>query len=197
MTANDSTPEKKPTQADTPEATGGQTTGQEAEAAPAVDELSQQLQQALAERDAHHERWQRTLADWDNFRKRAAKEAEQERLYSLMPLIRDLLPGLDNLQRALQAAEQGGDIEQLVQGVQMVFQQFHDVLAKYHIEVIPAVGQPFDPNLHEAVQQMPSNEHPPMTVLHEVERGYRLHDRIVRPSKVIVSSAAPQAPAES
>jgi len=165
-----------------------------AEATPTEEDV---LLRLARENEELKDRALRLAAEMENLRRRTQRDVADARSFGIANFARDMLAVSDNLQRALQAAEQGGDIEQLVQGVQMVFQQFHDVLAKYHIEVIPAVGQPFDPNLHEAVQQMPSNEHPPMTVLHEVERGYRLHDRIVRPSKVIVSSAAPQAPAES
>jgi molecular chaperone GrpE len=133
----------------------------------------------------------RAQAEFDNFRKRLQKDLDQERQYRAMGIVRDFLPGLDNLQRALQAAKSGGDLQQLVQGVQMVAQQLEDALGKSAVTPIVAAGQPFDPNLHEAVTQIPTNEHPPLTVLQEVERGYMLHDRVVRPSKVIVSSAPP------
>src|SRR5690606_20743417 len=101
-------------------------------------------------------------------------------------------PGLDNLQRALQAAKTTRDLDQLVQGVQMVAQQLDDALARHNVTPIASHGEPFDPNVHEAIQQSPSNEHPALTVLHEVERGYKLRDRVVRPSKVIVSSGPPE-----
>jgi molecular chaperone GrpE len=153
--------------------------------------LEEQLQQAIAERDANLERWQRTQAEFENYRKRSQKEQEQERLYRNLGLVREILPVLDNLQRAVQAAKGTRDVEQLLQGVQMVVQQFTDALARNSIVAIQATGQPFDPNLHEAIQQLPSADHPPMTVLQEVEQGYQLHDRVVRPTKVIVSMAPP------
>jgi molecular chaperone GrpE len=151
--------------------------------------LESQLQQARSERDELQERWQRSVADFDNFCKRMQKEAEQERVYQVLGLARDLLPGIDNLYRTLQAAQTARDLDQLLQGLQMVTKQFDEGLARHQVVPIAAGGQPFDPNLHEAIQQMPSAEHPPMTVLAEVERGYKLRDRVVRPSKVIVSSA--------
>jgi molecular chaperone GrpE len=154
--------------------------------------MKQQLEQALAERDANLAHWQRSQAEFENYRKRSVKEQEQERLYRNLAMVRDFLPVLDNLQRAVGTAKAGSEPSPLLQGVQMVVQQFTDALARHSVVPIQAVGKPFDPNLHEAIQQFPSAEHPPMTVLQDVEQGYTLHDRIVRPSKVIVSMAPPQ-----
>jgi len=146
-----------------------------------------QLKAAIAERDENHNRWLRAQADLENYRKRAQKDAEETRKYQVLSLMRDFLPGLDNLHRAMAAAEKSQSIDELTQGVQMVAQQFETILANHSLQPIEAVGKPFDPNLHEAVQQVPSNEHPPMTVIEEIERGFTLHDRVVRPCKVIVS----------
>lgn len=154
--------------------------------------LAEQLEAARAERDANQQKYLLAVADLDNFRKRMQKELEQQRMYAAMPLARDILPALDNLQRALDAAKSAPDVEQLAQGVQMVSRQFDDLLARHGVMHIDAVGKPFDPNLHEALQQVPAPDSPPMTVLAEFARGYTLHDRIVRPSTVIVS--APAAP---
>ena len=109
----------------------------------------------------------------------------------MLPLAEDLLPALDNLQRALEAAKTATDASQLVQGVQMVARQFDEILGRHQITPIEALGKPFDPNLHRALQQVPGSDQPPMTVLMEYERGYQMHDRVVRPSTVIV--AAPPA----
>lgn len=147
------------------------------------------LQKLQAERDTYYQNWLRAQADQENYRKRVQKEIEQERQYALLPLVRDLLPALDNLDRALQAAGQSNDLAKLVQGVEMVTKQFEALLAKNHIVRIEAVGKPFDPNLHQAMQQIPTADQPPMTVLQEYERGYTLHDRVVRPSTVVVASA--------
>ncbi|NOX57106.1 MAG: nucleotide exchange factor GrpE [Planctomycetes bacterium] len=155
--------------------------------------LQEQLEAAIAERDANYDRWMRARAELDNFRKRSRKEADEMRKYQALSLIRDLLPALDNLERAIQAAEQNQatspqeTLKQLTEGLKMVHRQFLDIIARYGAKPIEAMHQPFDPSLHEAVSQMPSSDHPPMTVLQEVERGYTLHDRVVRPAKVIVS----------
>lgn len=155
--------------------------------APEVDPLTA----ALAERDESRDRLLRAHAELENYRKRVQREREEDRRYAAAPLARDLFPILDNLQRAVTAAEQGGTIDDLRQGVAMVLQQAREILTKHHVQTIAALGQPFDPNLHEALTQIPSAEHPPLTVLQEAETGYTLHDRVLRPAKVIVS--APQA----
>lgn len=149
--------------------------------------LRDQLEAARAERDANRDNWLRAQADLENYRKRVQREMDEASRYRVLPLARDVLPVLDNLRRALTAAEEGGDTAGLVEGVRLVVKQFEDVLARHSVTPIAAVGQPFDPNLHEALQQVPSRDHPPMTVLEEFQRGYRLHDRVLRPSQVVVS----------
>jgi len=167
----------------------GQTATPEARA-DAAAAPEEQLRAALAERDALMQKWLLAVADLDNYRRRVQKEAEQERRYAALPLARDILPALDNLHRALEAAKNGGDVNQLVQGVQMVAKQFDEVLAKHSVVPINAAGKHFDPNLHQALQQVPAPDKPAMTVLAEYERGYTMHDRVVRPSTVIVSAPA-------
>lgn len=159
-----------------------------------ANDMAAQLKAALAERDANQQNWLRAQADLENYRKRTQKEIEQDRQYRALPLARDLLPGLDNLHRALDAARTSKDLQKLVDGVQMVVKQFDDILARHSIVPIEAVGKPFDANLHQALQQVPTADKPPMTVLSEYERGYTLYDRVVRPSTVIVSSAPAEAP---
>lgn len=164
--------------------------GQQAEEKTSPEPVEAQLKAALAERDSFSQKWLLAVADLDNYRRRVQKEAEQERRFAVLPLARDLLPALDNLQRALEAARNGGDVNQLAQGVQMVSKQFDDILARHSVVPIAAVDQPFDPNLHQALQQRPAPGKPPMTVLAECERGYTIHDRVVRPATVIVSAPA-------
>ena len=133
----------------------------------------------------------RTLADMENYRRRAQRELEESRRFESLRLVRDLLPALDGLNRAIASGEQTGDPQTLLSGIRMVAQQFRDILRGHAAEPIEALGQPFDPNFHEALTQMPSAEHPPMTVVQVVEMGYRRHDRVVRPARVIVSSGPP------
>jgi molecular chaperone GrpE len=162
---------------------------QPTDAKSSPDSVESQLKAALAERDAFSQKWLLAIADLDNYRRRVHKEAEQDRRYAALPLARDLLPALDNLRRALEAAKNGGDVNQLAQGVQMVSKQFDDILARHSVVPINAIDQPFDPNLHQALSQQPAPGKPPMTVLAECERGYTIHDRVVRPATVIVSAA--------
>lgn len=163
------------------------------QAAPSAGAPEDQLQLVQAERDALMQKWLIAVADLDNYRRRVQKESEQERRYAVLPLARDILPALDNLHRALEAARNGGDVDQLARGVQMVAKQFDDILAKHSVVPIAAAGKAFDPNLHQAIQQVPAPGKPPMTVITECERGYTLYDRVVRPSTVIVSAPAAEA----
>jgi len=149
------------------------------------------LEAVTAERDELRDLLLRTRAEMENVRKRMNRERDDERRYAALPLARELLPAIDNLHRALAAGERDHDANALLQGVEMVTRQLDEILARHEIKAIPALGQPFDPNLHEALQQVPTADHPPMTVIQEYERGFQLHDRVIRPSKVIVSSSPP------
>jgi len=160
--------------------------------------LREQLEAARAERDANYDLYLRCQAELQNYRKRVQKEADEMRLYQAVPLARDLLPALDNLDRALAVAESSKNVDELLQGVRMVVKQIEAALGRHQIVAIAAAGKPFDPNLHQAVQQVPTSEHPPMTVVQEVERGFTLKDRVVRPATVVVAQAPAQsAPAQA
>jgi molecular chaperone GrpE len=129
----------------------------------------------------------RTAADYDNFRKRARRETQDAELRSKEDFLREVLPVFDNLERAAQHAESATDVKSLADGIAMVMRLFGDTLSKLGIERVPALGQPFDPALHEAVQQFETSEHPPGTIAAEVQAGYRLGDRLVRPAMVVVA----------
>lgn len=144
----------------------------------------------------------RVRAEMENYRKRMQRDSDQQLKYANVPLVRDLIEVVDNLYRALDAASQesAGSTQQtsasqtvaLRDGVQMVLEQLAGVLGKYGCKRIESVGHEFDPNVHEAIAQMPSPEHAAGVVMQEVAAGYLLHDRVVRPSSVIVSSGAPK-----
>src|SRR5580700_111016 len=153
--------------------------------------LMDQLEAARAERDVNYDLYLRTQAELQNYRRRAQKEAEEMRQYQALPVARDLLPALDNLHRALAAAETSGNVQDLVNGVRLVAKQIEAALGRHEVVPIEAAGKPFDPNLHQAIQQIETHEHPPMTVVQEVERGFTLKDRVVRPATVIVSTSPP------
>ena len=154
-----------------------------------LETLRAKLQSAEQKRDEYLDLAQRTRADFENYQKRMKRDLSEERRYAQMPLASDLLAALDNLERATSAAEKAGESGALVQGVVMVQTQLLDILRRHGITRIEAQGQPFDPNLHQAVMQQPSKEHPPMTILQALEQGYLIHDRVLRPARVIVSTA--------
>ena|SRR5438067_3550168 len=132
-----------------------------------------------------HERLLRTAAEFDNFRKRVHKEKDDLRKFAVESLLRDFLPVADNLERALDHAEEH-DLRQVIEGVRLVQKMLGDSLAKHGIVAFSAMGQLFDPNLHEALMQQESDR-PAGTVVSEMARGYKLHDRLVRPAAVVVA----------
>ncbi|MGI9430055.1 MAG: nucleotide exchange factor GrpE [Bythopirellula sp.] len=130
----------------------------------------------------------RLQAEMENLRSRTAREVNEERRYAPMAIIRDLLPVIDNMDRAIEAAQQHNEAATLLEGFQLVRQQLLTVLEQHHCQPIEAVGQPFDPQIHEAILQQPSDEQPANHVLLETQVGYQLHDRVVRASQVIIST---------
>ena len=138
-----------------------------------------------------HERFLRTAAEFENYKKRAVKEKEDTQKFGVERLLKDFLPVMDNLERALDHAEQH-DLKQVIEGVRLVQKLFETTLARHGVTGFSAVGKPFDPSLHEALMQQDSDE-PPGTVVSEMARGYKLHDRLVRPAAVVVAKARTQA----
>ena len=155
---------------------------------PTPDEL-EGLRKRAAERDQFLDLLQRTRAEFENYQKRNQRDREQERLYMTGQFVLEILPVLDNLERATAAARQAGETGPLVQGVAMVHQQFLDLLKRYGVTPIDAAGKPFDAGLHQALVQQPTADKPPNTVVQVVEQGYTHQGRVLRPAKVIVSKA--------
>ena len=143
-----------------------------------------------AEVQAAEDRALRAQAELENYRKRAQREMLEERKYASLPLIRDLLPVIDNLDRALAAAVQSQNAASLLEGIKMVANQFNHVLQQHSCTRIATTGTGFDPNLHQALAQEASPEHAAGIVTREVQVGYSLHDRVVRPAQVFVSTGA-------
>ncbi|HEV3236717.1 MAG TPA: nucleotide exchange factor GrpE [Gemmataceae bacterium] len=184
----------KGTQGDGAPATEAEEQAKENEAATAVLEDLEALRDRTAtlerERDEFRALLQRTRADFENYQKRTQRDLNQERRYCHGALAVDLLPILDNFERAVEAAKQAGETGPLVQGVAMIQAQVLDALKRHGITRIEALGQPFDPNLHQAVMQQPSSQQPPNTVLQVLEQGFMIHDRVLRPARVVVSVPA-------
>ena len=153
-----------------------------------------EAQEAIAELN---ERIVRLTADFDNFRKRAQREKDEARQFANQGLLEKLLPVLDNFEMALTAVK---DADPSVRdGVQMILDQLLGVLKESGVEPVDAMGQPFDPNLHEALSQEETSEVEEGTVVQQVQRGYKLNDRLVRPARVVVAKApraAEEAPTE-
>jgi molecular chaperone GrpE len=159
-----------------------------------IDDLDE-LQKKAAERDEFLSLLQHLRADYANYQKRVQKEIDSTRRYASQGLILDLLAGLDNLERAMAAADNAGDSSGLLDGIRLVHQQLLAAFARHGVQPIAAAGKPFDPAFHEALMQQPNPDLPAQTVLQELQKGYTLHDRVIRPAKVVVSSAASPADA--
>jgi molecular chaperone GrpE len=155
--------------------------GPAAAAEPARDEESRRLKR---EREELYDRLARMQAEFDNARKRAAKEQAEFREYAAAEAIQPLLPILDSLERALAHAPAGGEFRT---GVELIYKQMLDALGKMGLRAIPAVGEPFDPHLHQAVQMVDTTQAPDHQVLEELQRGYKLKDRLLRPAMVRVA----------
>jgi molecular chaperone GrpE len=158
-------------------------------------ELSQAKGRELMEKIKDtHEKMLRAVADLENYKKRAAKEKEEVHKFGIEKLLKDFLPVLDNLDRALAHTQGTPDVVSLSRGLDMVRKQFEDTLQKHGVKAFTAVGQPFDPRLHEAMQQVATTEVPPQHVLSEVVRGFTLNERLIRPALVVVATAPPVEP---
>ena len=151
-----------------------------------------EVEKLQADLAAANDRALRAQAELDNFRKRSFRQMEEERKYASVLLLRDLLSVMDNLDRAIEAAEQNENSSSLLEGVKMVGQQLTGVLEQHHCRPISAKGEIFDPHLHEAIAQHPSADHPAGSVIDVTQIGYQLHDRVVRPSQVLVSAGPPE-----
>ena len=157
------------------------------EAADEADGLAE-LEATRAEAAANYDRYVRAVAELDNYRKRTVRMRAEARDETLRDILLQVAPILDNLRRALRQETQ--EAELLKQGVELICGQFNDVLKGYGLAEIEAVGQPFDPEVHEALAEVPDDEHAPGTVIEEMEKGYKLNDKVVRYARVVVSKAS-------
>jgi molecular chaperone GrpE len=157
---------------------------------PGPDEIEQELEAARGRAEEYLADLRRVAADFDNYRKRVTRDAESQSTRAAESLVQELLPVLDNLERALDASEHH-EQAQVAEGVQLVRQQLIDLLQRRGLEEISAEpGSAFDPHVHEALSQQPS-EHPEGAIVEVWQRGYRLGDRVARPARVVVSSGNP------
>jgi len=160
-----------------------------------VEELRQKLQETAAEARANYDRFLRERADLENFKKRMQREKSEALRFACEPLIRDLLPVIDNLERA--AAHADGNGQSVRAGIEMVVKSLLDILDRHGVKRIEAVCQPFDPTWHQAMAQVETTEHAPNHVVEQHHSGYVLHDRLLRPALVTVSRTKGGAAVES
>lgn len=154
-----------------------------------VEELEARLNEAEAKAD---ENWQRVLrmqADLDNQRKRAERDVENAHKYALEKFAEALLPVRDSLEMGIAAAQGETDAGKILEGTELTLKMLDEVMRKFGIEPIESVGKPFDPELHQAMSMQPSTEHEPNTVINEMQKGYLLNNRLLRPAMVIISKS--------
>jgi molecular chaperone GrpE len=163
--------------------------------APASEEAPPEdpLAEAKAEAARFRDQLLRTAADFDNFRKRSRRELEDAFARGRDSAVKDLLPVFDNLERATSHAGDASDAKALAEGLRIVLKQFADTLEKMGVSRVSTVGSPFDPSVHEAIQQIPSTEHPAGVIVAEVQAGYRAGKNLIRAAMVVVSRGAPEA----
>jgi molecular chaperone GrpE len=150
---------------------------------PAPNELERAQEEAAKLKDM----LVRTAADFDNFRKRTRRELDDARRGGRDDLLKEMLPVFDNLERAIQSAQKATDVKAVADGLAMIVKQFESTLGRTGIQRVPTVGSMFDPSQHEAIQQMETDEHPPGTVVAEVQPGYKEGERLVRAAMVVVA----------
>jgi molecular chaperone GrpE len=137
---------------------------------------------------ALNNKYLRLAAEFDNYKRLAQRDQRDQIRFGNEQLLKELLPVVDNLERAIKAAKDRGSGDSLVQGVDLTLKQLNGALGKFGVQAIPTVGQAFDPSNHQAVASVPSDQVPEQHVVDEFQRGYRLHDRILRPAMVTVST---------
>jgi molecular chaperone GrpE len=145
------------------------------------------LAEAKAEAARMKDQWVRTAADFDNYRKRARREVDDARKSGREEMVKEMLPTFDNLERAIQSAQRATEVKPVAEGLSMVVKQFVDVLGRAGISKIATVGKSFDPMVHEAIQQVETDDHPPGTIVSEIQAGYMQGERLVRAAMVVVA----------
>jgi molecular chaperone GrpE len=160
---------------------------------PAGDPAAQRIATLEKESGELRDRMLRIAAEFDNYKKRVRREQSDNESKAREAVLKDMLEVADNLERAAAAVEGAPDIKALQQGVALVLRQFQSKLERYDVKPLETKGQPFDPRLHDAISQVPSADAPPGSVLNEVQKGYKIGDRLLRPAMVVVAVAPPSA----
>jgi len=162
--------------------------GSESEPVDPIEKLESELYKAREEAAEATQDMLRMQADMENLRKRLVREHEKSRLRTLERFMGDLLPVRDSLERGLEAAsDPAATVEALTEGKQLIMKMLSKVMGDHGLQTIDPLGEPFDPEKHEAMTMLPSDQHDENTVMDVMEKGYQLHDRLIRPAKVVVS----------
>lgn len=176
---NEETPDKCETENDTKKTTSD-----------SLEELEEKLKKAELEAKQSYERFLRTSADFENYKKRNLREISEFKKYANESILSELLCVVDNLERAISSSATDEKINScIVDGVSMTLNEFKKVFENYGVKPVESLCKPFDPNFHQAMMQEESDEHPENTVIAELQKGYTIHDRLLRPSMVVVSKA--------
>lgn len=170
--------------------------GQESEVEAGEAGPSDPLAEAKAEAARMKDQWVRTAADFDNYRKRSRKEVEDARKGGREELLKEVLPVFDNLERAIQSAQRATEVKPVADGLGMILRQLLETLSRSGITKVPTVGHQFDPSVHEAIQQVETDDQPPGAVVAEVQPGYVQGDRLVRAAMVVVAKPKPKSNGE-
>jgi len=187
--------EKEPTDSEVAETEQGETDTEEAEEIQKWNEeeiarMQQELEEAKSQSEAATDMMLRLAAELDNYKKRTIKERESLLKYATQNIIKELLPIVDNLERAIESTNESRDFNLFLEGVKLILNQVSSLLEKEGVSKIDAVGKVFDPNVHEAVMHVASEEHPENVIIQELQKGYILYDKVLRPSMVVVSKGA-------
>lgn len=155
-----------------------------------LDALKEKIEALERERNEFNDKLLRLHAETENFKKRMTREKDDFVRYSNERVVKEFLPVIDNLERAVDHAKEASEKGSLLEGVEMTLNLFHQALNRIGVSQVSAVGEPFNPERHEAVQQIESDEHEPNIVVSEFQKGYMLHERLVRPAMVVVARPA-------
>jgi len=168
--------------------------GEPAESAPeekTPQTPKEKLEQAQAEAVAAHDRFLRASAELENYKKRTQREMAEFKRFANASLVKDILGVVDNLERAVESSNGSNDKEQLAQGLDLTLQELLKIFKTFHVTPIESLGETFDPRYHQAMMQEETTDQPENVVIRELQKGYMIHDRLLRPAMVVVSKAAP------
>ncbi|MGE0080313.1 MAG: nucleotide exchange factor GrpE [Thiohalomonadaceae bacterium] len=163
---------------------------------PSVEELQRELEEARAKAGQHLDQLLRTQAELENTRRRAERELENAHKYAIERFAQELLPVRDSLELGLSAADASASVDKLREGTELTLKMFTAVMEKFGIKVVDPLGEPFNPERHQAVTMQPSDQ-PPNTVVAVMQKGYTLNDRLIRPAMVVVARSPDATPGQN